>query len=129
LEQLRRENGAVIVLAEDGDTEVAIKAMQLGAENFLSKPVNLSHLAAAVERVVEKVRLFRQNESLRALVEQRQRAPADRRYQAQSLSEIERQHIERTLRHHGGNRTRAALELGISRATLINKIKAYSLNV
>jgi len=52
-----------------------------------------------------------------------------RRYQAQSLSEVERQHIERTLRHHGGNRTRAAIELGISRATLINKIKAYSLHI
>jgi DNA-binding NtrC family response regulator len=59
----------------------------------------------------------------------RQRSATDRRYQAQSLSEVERQHIERTLRHHGGNRTRAALELGISRATLINKIKAYSLNL
>ena len=59
----------------------------------------------------------------------RQRSPTDRRYQAQSLSEVERQHIERTLRHHGGNRTRAALELGISRATLINKIKTYSLNL
>ena len=59
----------------------------------------------------------------------RQRASTDRRYHAQSLSEVERQHIERTLRHHAGNRTRAALELGISRATLINKIKAYSLNL
>jgi transcriptional regulator with PAS, ATPase and Fis domain len=53
----------------------------------------------------------------------------DRRHQPQSLSDIERQHIERTLRHHDGNRTRAALELGISRATLINKIKVYSLNL
>ena len=35
--------------------------------------------------------------------------------------------IERTLRRHSGNRTRAAEELGISRATLINKIRAYSL--
>ena len=59
----------------------------------------------------------------------RQRSQTDRRYTAQSLSEVERQHIERTLRHHSGNRTRAALELGISRATLINKIKAYSLNI
>src|SRR6266516_8190855 len=59
----------------------------------------------------------------------RLRATADRRYQAQSLSEMERQHIERTLKHHGGNRTRAALELGISRATLINKIKLYSLSL
>ena len=59
----------------------------------------------------------------------RQRSPTDRRYQAQSLSEVERQHIERTLRHHGGNRTRAAIELGISRATLINKIKQYALQI
>jgi len=59
----------------------------------------------------------------------RLRATADRRYHAQSLSEMERQHIERTLRHHGGNRTRAALELGISRATLINKIKLYALAI
>jgi Nif-specific regulatory protein len=42
-----------------------------------------------------------------------------------TLDELERQHIERTLRHHNGNRTRAAHELGISRATLINKIKRY----
>jgi DNA-binding NtrC family response regulator len=59
----------------------------------------------------------------------RQRSAIDRRYQAQSLSEVERQHIERTLRHHGGNRTRAALELGISRATLINKIKQYGMAI
>ena len=66
---------------------------------------------------------------LLARVHEAPRAPIDRRYQAHTLSEVERQHIERTLRHHGGNRTRAALELGISRATLINKIKAYSLNL
>ncbi len=31
-----------------------------------------------------------------------------------SLEDLERQHIERTLKHHTGNRTRAAIELGIS---------------
>ncbi len=51
----------------------------------------------------------------------------DRRHTPQSLDDLERQHIERTLKHHNGNRTRAAIELGISRATLINKIKRYSL--
>src|SRR5712692_4614937 len=50
-------------------------------------------------------------------------AGGERRHTAQSLADVERQHVERTLRFHGGNRTRAALELGISRATLINKIK------
>jgi DNA-binding NtrC family response regulator len=51
------------------------------------------------------------------------------RVQSVSLEEVERRHIERTLRRHGGNRTRAAGELGISRATLINKIKAYALDL
>ncbi len=49
----------------------------------------------------------------------------DRRHTPMTLEELDRQHIERTLRHHNGNRTRAAHELGISRATLINKIKRY----
>src|SRR5213080_2563434 len=52
-----------------------------------------------------------------------------RRHQPQALAEVERVHIERTLRFHGGNRTRAAKELGISRATLINNIKAYGLDI
>ena len=52
----------------------------------------------------------------------------DRRHTPLSLEDLERQHIERTLKHHTGNRTRAAIELGISRATLINKIKRYSIS-
>ncbi|MEP6990800.1 MAG: sigma-54 dependent transcriptional regulator [bacterium] len=44
-----------------------------------------------------------------------------------SLNEVERVHIERTLRVHSANRTRAARELGISRATLIKKIREYGL--
>ncbi|MFL5560719.1 MAG: sigma-54-dependent transcriptional regulator [Gemmatimonadaceae bacterium] len=49
-------------------------------------------------------------------------------YTPKSLEEVERVHMERTLRAHSGNRTRAARELGISRATLIKKIKDYNLD-
>lgn len=133
LERFRHLGAAVVLLAGQDAAVSAIQAMQLGAENFLTKPADMNHLTAVVARAVEKARLSRENSRLRALLEQvpelRQRSPVDRRYQAQSLSEVERQHIERTLRHHGGNRTRAALELGISRATLINKIKAYRLAI
>ena len=66
LEQLRRENGAVILLTGQGDIQTAVKAMQLGAENFLTKPVDMNHLAAATARVAEKVRLSRQNALLRS---------------------------------------------------------------
>lgn len=44
-----------------------------------------------------------------------------------SLEEVERDHIVQTLRVVRGNRTHAARVLGISRATLIKKIKDYGL--
>lgn len=53
--------------------------------------------------------------------------PFDRRHTPLTMEEVERMHIDRTLKHHAGNRTRAALELGISRATLIAKIKRYAI--
>jgi len=48
--------------------------------------------------------------------------------EVRSLADVERAHIERVLRRHEGNRTRAARDLGISRATLIKKIKEYQLH-
>jgi len=172
LERLRAQGGAVILLTRPGDTETALRAMQMGAEHFLTQPLDLNHLAAATARVVEKVRLARQNALLRERAEaldrllaapwpgsvrqirnvleramilargaaeigvERPPLPADlrredggQRHQPVALAEVERVHIERTLRFHGGNRTRSAQELGISRATLINKIKSYGLDV
>jgi two-component system response regulator HydG len=64
LEQLRGRETAVIVLTGDSDVPTAVRAMQSGAENFLTKPVDLSHLQAAADRAVEKVRLRRVNRTL-----------------------------------------------------------------
>src|SRR6266567_3588805 len=66
LERLRSLGGSVILLTGQGDIETAVRAMQLGAEHFLTKPVDLNHLAAATARVSEKIRLVRQNALLRA---------------------------------------------------------------
>jgi len=48
-------------------------------------------------------------------------------HEPRSLADVERAHIDRTLRAHAHNRTHAAKELGISRATLIKKIREYDL--
>ncbi|HEU5051055.1 MAG TPA: sigma-54 dependent transcriptional regulator [Gemmatimonadales bacterium] len=64
LEQLRKRDAAVILLTGQSDVETAVRAMQLGAENFLTKPVDMAHLAAATARVADKVRLRRVNETL-----------------------------------------------------------------
>ena len=45
-----------------------------------------------------------------------------------SLAAAERRHIALTLRHTGGNRRRAAHLLGISRSTLLHKVRKYGLD-
>ncbi len=66
LEQFRRLDAAVVMLTGHGDVPTAVRAMELGAENFLIKPVDMPHLAAVVARVLDKVSLARQNALLRA---------------------------------------------------------------
>jgi DNA-binding NtrC family response regulator len=63
LEVLRARDpeAAVIMLTGQSDLPTAVEAMQLGAENFLPKPVELAHLQAAAERALEKVELRRRN--------------------------------------------------------------------
>jgi two-component system NtrC family response regulator len=44
-----------------------------------------------------------------------------------SMSQVEKEHLERVINYTGGNRTAAARILGISRVTLISKIKSYQI--
>ena len=57
----RDPDATVIMLTGHGDIATAVEAMQLGAENFLTKPVELAHMKAAAERAYEKVELRRRN--------------------------------------------------------------------
>jgi DNA-binding NtrC family response regulator len=52
LRRLREEDpgASVVVLTATGDVEMAVEAMRLGAANFLTKPVELHHLAEVAER-------------------------------------------------------------------------------
>jgi len=65
LEQLKSRGGSVIFLIEQDNAETAVRAMQIGAEYCLTKPVDLNYLNAATARVCDKVRLMRQHALLR----------------------------------------------------------------
>jgi DNA-binding NtrC family response regulator len=68
LEVMHQKRAAVVLLTGFGDIATAVQAMKLGAENFLTKPVDLPHLVAVVERAIEKADLRRENQRLRAYV-------------------------------------------------------------
>jgi two-component system C4-dicarboxylate transport response regulator DctD len=123
--RLRGSGAGVVVIVGPGDTPAGVRALRDGAEQFLEKPVSADHLTVAVARAAEAARWRRA--ALRS--SEAEPTAAERPYRPRTLDEVEREQIERALRHHGGNRTRAARELGISRATLINKIKGYALDL
>ncbi|MBK5189614.1 MAG: response regulator, partial [Gemmatimonadaceae bacterium] len=57
LERIRGDEPVVIIVTGHGDIPLAVQALQRGAENFLTKPVDLDHLRMASERGLEKARL------------------------------------------------------------------------
>ncbi len=114
--RLVASGAGVVVVVGRGGLAAGVRALREGAEQFVVRPLDPEHLAVAVARAVEARRW-------------RRVAAQDHPYCPRTLDDVERDQIERTLRHHAGNRTRAARDLGISRATLINKIRAYALDL
>jgi len=123
LARLRATGAGIVMVAGAAALAAGVRALREGAEQLVVRPVDPDHLAAAVARAAEAGRWRR------AALRLTSAGTGSEGHRARTLAEVERDQIERALRHHAGNRTRAARELGISRATLINKIKSYALDL
>ncbi|HEX8585196.1 MAG TPA: PAS domain-containing protein [Allosphingosinicella sp.] len=108
LEELARRGVTlpVLAMAEPGDPEAAIRAMKLGAVDYLEKPVADEDLLAAVERALDHW----------AHDEERRRARTDAETRLERLSPRERQILQGLL---GGQSNKAiARSLGLSPRTV-----------
>jgi len=65
LEVLRKRDAMVVMLTGQGEIQIAVQAMRLGAESFLTKPVDMNHLTATIEKAAEKAILRRENVDLK----------------------------------------------------------------
>jgi DNA-binding NtrC family response regulator len=65
LNRIREYDPVVIMITAHGDVPLAVEAMKNGAENFLTKPVDLPYLSAITDRALEKARLKQLNLILR----------------------------------------------------------------
>jgi DNA-binding NtrC family response regulator len=89
-------------------------------------PGNVRELENAIERAVVLV----QDSSITAADLSPQNLPSPHQASPEkSLKEVERNHIASILAETGGNYSRAAKLLGITRMTLHNKVKGYGLEV
>ena len=61
----------VIVMTVNQDLDVAMKAVSLGAYDFIVKPIHFPQLQIAIERAIYLRRLTEDNQSLRSLVKDR----------------------------------------------------------
>ena len=55
----------VIIISAHGTIEVAVRAMKLGACDYIEKPINPDHLITVVSRTLETARLRHENKALR----------------------------------------------------------------
>ncbi len=80
MEALRRihdsgTSAEVVVLTGHPDVDSAIKAMKLGAFDYLTKPFKLTEVEEVLRRAAERKRLQQENMALRRMVSQREPAP------------------------------------------------------
>jgi DNA-binding NtrC family response regulator len=96
----------VIILTGFGDLESARRAIRLDVVDFLTKPFHLRDIEVALDRARKRI-----TADIRGGMDTDDSTP-------RTLAEAERKMILAALERHGGNRTAAALELGISRRKL-----------
>jgi DNA-binding NtrC family response regulator len=80
MEALRRirdsgSSAEVVILTGHPDVDSAIRAMKLGAYDYLTKPFKLSELEEVLRRAAERKRLRTENTALRRMVAQREPSP------------------------------------------------------
>jgi DNA-binding NtrC family response regulator len=99
----------VIIMTGFGDLESARQAIRMNVVDFIAKPFHLRDVELALDKA--RKRIPREKQRAEPL-ESTPQSPA------RTLADAERQMILAALERHGGNRTAAAMELGISRRKL-----------
>ncbi len=102
----RSPSARIVVLTGYGSIASAVRAVKLGAFNYLTKPVDFDDLEHAFQHEAEV-------------------PVGEEALQAQTLAKHEREYIEYVLNECDGNITRAARRLGLHRQSLQRKLRKF----
>jgi len=110
----RWPEAAVVVLTGYGSIATAVQAVKLGAQNYLTKPVDIDQIERAFQGDPEAL----DDEG----DEEEEATPA----RFQTLARHEREYIEYVLAECNGNISQAARRLGLHRQSLQRKLRKYT---
>lgn len=119
----------VAVASVYGTAESAVEAVRLGAYEFIVEPLGEEKVRMILKRMVEKVRLVRENKYLRSRLQSETQSGVSPRLLCTDLEELERITVQRVFEQVDGDKEQAQKLLGISRATLYRKIKRYGIRM
>lgn len=112
---------AVVVITAFGEINLAVEAMKLGAEDFVTKPWDNDELIEKLHRAIERNKKARHdNKAVTNAISLEQREN-DRLNM--TLDQVKLQHIRDVIDQCDGNLSAAAERLNINRQTLYNLLK------
>ncbi len=112
---------AVVLITAFGDVPLAVEAMKLGAEDFVTKPWDNDELIAKLNKAIARNRAGR--DASLVLDKARELERLDNQRRQMTLDELKFEHVSSVVDSCGGNLSAAADRLGITRQTLYNILK------
>lgn len=112
---------AVVLITAFGDVPLAVEAMKLGAEDFVTKPWDNDELIVKLNKAISRNRAKR--DASLVLDKARELERLDSRRRQMTLDELKFEHVSKIVDSCGGNLSAAADRLGITRQTLYNILK------
>ena len=112
---------AVVLITAFGDVPLAVEAMKLGGDDFITKPWDNDELIAKLRLAIDKNRASRSDKA--ALSRAQDFKAREEKQQTMTLEEMKTAHINSVVARCNGNLSRAAELLGINRHTLYNQLK------
>jgi DNA-binding NtrC family response regulator len=136
----------IIVVTGNEDDSNALRALQLGAYDYYSKPIRLTDLKVMIQRAIEVSRIHQRLHETQADMEGRANAanstdavqtvngPENESFSLEvnlklAKKAIELEFVKKALAKNNGIVSRAARELGISRVNLYELIEKHNIGV